>query len=97
MAADETLTHEYLDMLGDPDYSIAATKMLLGKESIALKEGRAFGIQALSGTGSLRIGADFLRSCLGADSVYISAPSWRKLISWKKYSWRKIFISDVIH
>ncbi|XP_053213740.1 aspartate aminotransferase, cytoplasmic-like isoform X2 [Panonychus citri] len=76
MAADETLTHEYLDMLGDPDYSIAATKMLLGKESIALKEGRAFGIQALSGTGSLRIGADFLRSCLGADSVYISAPSW---------------------
>lgn len=76
MAADENLNHEYLDMLGDPEYSNAATTLVLGKDSIALKEGRAFGVQSISGTGALKIGADFLRRCLGYDSVYISAPSW---------------------
>jgi aspartate aminotransferase len=40
-------------------FSKAATSMLLGESSPALAEGRAFGVQALSGTGALRF-ADFI-------------------------------------
>ena len=32
--------------------------------------------QCLSGTGSLRIGAEFLKRIMGCDTVYISAPTW---------------------
>jgi len=60
MAADTTLTHEYLMILGLPAFSEAATGMLLGKDSPVVSEGRAFGIQCLSGTGSLRVAGDFL-------------------------------------
>ena len=33
-------------------------------------------LQCLSGTGSLRIGAEFLKRIMGCDTVYISAPTW---------------------
>ena len=46
-------------------FSKAATLMLLGEDSPALREERAFGVQALSGTGALRLGADFLHRILG--------------------------------
>ena len=39
---------------------------------------QAFGIQCLSGTGALRIGADFLARCANFTTVYVSQPSWRK-------------------
>ena len=74
-------------------FTKAATTMLLGEDSAALKEGRTFGVQvavflnpmkanfcllfqALSGTGSLRIGADFLHRILGKNTVYYSNPTW---------------------
>ena len=40
---------------------------------------KAFGIHCLSGTGSLRVGADFLTRCAKFTTVYVSQPSWRKL------------------
>ena len=33
-------------------------------------------VQALGGTGALRVGLDFLRSRLGCDTVYVSTPTW---------------------
>jgi len=39
-------------------FSVAAARMLVGEESPALKENRIFGVQALSGTGALRL--DFI-------------------------------------
>ena len=38
---------------------------------------KSFGVQCLSGTGSLRVGADFLNRCSKFTTVYISKPSWR--------------------
>ncbi|CAG2175711.1 unnamed protein product [Oppiella nova] len=76
IASDESLNHEYLGQLGDELFSSSATKMLLGSDSKAIAENRAFGIQCLSGTGALRIGADFLRRNAGFKIVYISDPSW---------------------
>ncbi|KAI1290137.1 Aspartate aminotransferase, cytoplasmic [Halotydeus destructor] len=76
ISSDESLNHEYLPILGLAEFSKAATSMLLGSESVALTEGRAFGIQALSGTGALRVGADFLARTVGLKTAYASAPSW---------------------
>ena len=72
----EEINHEYLPVLGLESFTAAATQMLLGTDSPALAENRAVGIQALSGTGALRVGADFLKRILGYDTVYISKPSW---------------------
>ena len=72
----EEVNHEYLPVLGLDSFTAAATQMLLGADSPALAENRAVGIQALSGTGALRVGADFLKRILGYDTVYISKPSW---------------------
>lgn len=78
IANDDSLNHEYLGQLGLEALSQQATEMLLGKDSVLLKENRAFGVQSLSGTGALKIGADFLHRCVKVDSVAISSPSWRK-------------------
>ena len=45
MAADSTLNHEYLPVAGLPSLRDAAVELALGKESPAIAEGRAFGIQ----------------------------------------------------
>lgn len=74
--ADETLNKEYLPVLGFEPLASAATRMLLGADSASLKEGRATGVQCLSGTGSLRVGAEFLARVAGHTVVYSSDPTW---------------------
>ena len=37
---------------------------------------QADAVQSLGGTGSLRIGLDFLNSRLNFDTVYVSNPTW---------------------
>ena len=65
-------------MLGYEPLATAATRMVLGAESVSFKEGRAFGIQCLSGTGALRVGAEFLANIMKASVVYSSNPTWGK-------------------
>lgn len=50
--------------------------MLLGEDSPAIAAGRAFGVQTLSGTGSLRVGAELLNKHLKYTTFYYSAPTW---------------------
>jgi len=76
IAADETINHEYLPVLGMEAFSTAATRMLLGADHISVTENRAFGIQCLSGTGSIRVAADFLSKILGYKTFYMSDPTW---------------------
>ncbi|CAL8138675.1 unnamed protein product [Orchesella dallaii] len=76
MAADESLNKEYLPVLGLAAFSQAATKMLLGAESPALADGRAVGIQTLSGTGALRVAGEFLARTCGRTTIYSSEPTW---------------------
>ncbi|XP_077575706.1 aspartate aminotransferase, cytoplasmic-like [Stigmatopora nigra] len=78
---DDTLNHEYLPILGLPEFRSAASKVALGDDSPAIKEGRVGGVQALGGTGALRIGAEFLRRWYNgvnntATPVYVSSPTW---------------------
>jgi len=70
------INHEYLPVLGFGDFSAASTKLILGKDCPAIAEGRAFGTQSLSGTGCLRVGADFLHRQLNATTVLLSDPTW---------------------
>lgn len=78
LAADDLQNHEYLPVLGLEAFSEAATSMLLGANSPVIAQGRAFGIQSLSGTGALRVAAEFLSRILHYDTFYYSKPSWGK-------------------
>uniref|UniRef100_A0A8K9UKM9 Aspartate aminotransferase n=2 Tax=Oncorhynchus mykiss TaxID=8022 RepID=A0A8K9UKM9_ONCMY len=78
---DNSLNHEYLPILGLPELRSAASKVALGDDSPAIKDGRVGAVQALGGTGALRIGAEFLRRWYNgtnntATPVYVSAPTW---------------------
>lgn len=57
-------------------FSEVSTAVLLGADNPVITEGRAFGIHCLGGTGSLRVGADFLSQILGRKVAYYSNPSW---------------------
>jgi aromatic-amino-acid transaminase len=50
--------------------------LLFGAESDVIKTGRAVTVQALGGTGGLRVGADFLKRISPDATVWISEPSW---------------------
>jgi aspartate aminotransferase len=72
----EEINHEYLPVSGQDVFTKAATKLLLGADSEAIKENRAFGIQSLSGTGALTIGSCFLAKSLNRTTFYYSNPTW---------------------
>jgi len=76
MAADSSLNHEYLPILGLESFSVAAAKMLLGDDHQVLKENKVTSVQSLSGTGALRLAADTLHRVLGSDTFYYSDPTW---------------------
>lgn len=75
MAQDLTLTKNYLKGTGLDAFCNACLKLVLGEQSAAIVENRACSIQALSGTGALRIGFDFLYRN-GFRTAYVSAPTW---------------------
>nr|BAN21059.1 aspartate aminotransferase [Riptortus pedestris] len=76
MAADTSLNHEYLPILGLEAFSQQATALVLGGDNPAIVNGLAFGVQTLSGTGALRVAAEFLCRQLGFNVFYYSDPTW---------------------
>ncbi len=66
----------YLPIDGLPAYDAAVQSLVFGKDCAALKEKRIVTVQALGGTGGLKIGADFLRRIAPQAEVWISDPSW---------------------
>lgn len=73
---DKSLDKEYLPQRGNDKMAALAIQALLGKDSIALKEKRVAVIQSLSGTGALRVCADFLAKFVPGTSVLVSNPTW---------------------
>jgi aromatic-amino-acid transaminase len=73
---DREAPRSYLPIDGIPAYDQAVQVLLLGAEHEAVALGRAVTVQAIGGTGGLKIGADFLRRFSPAAQVYISDPSW---------------------
>jgi aromatic-amino-acid transaminase len=68
--------HVYLPIDGIAAYDRAAQRLIFGAESEVLSSGRAVTVQALGGTGALKVGADFLRRFAPGAQLWISDPSW---------------------
>ena len=72
--------HGYLPIDGIAVYDKAVQGLVFGADSAAVTEGRVATVQALGGTGGLKIGADFLQHLAtrngSAPKVLISDPSW---------------------
>ena len=66
----------YLPIDGIAVYDSAVKNLVFGAESDAVKSGRVATVQALGGTGGLKIGADFLKRLNPGAKVLISDPSW---------------------
>ena len=66
----------YLPIEGIAGYNRAAQELVLGKNSALIADGRAITMQALGGTGALKIGADLLKQLVPGAKVAISDPSW---------------------
>src|ERR1041385_1180008 len=66
----------YLPIDGLAAYDRAVQELVFGKEFAAVTEKRIVTVQAIGGTGGLKIGADFLRQLTPGSEVWISDPSW---------------------
>lgn len=66
----------YLPIDGIALYDQAVQGLVFGAESDVLKSKRVATVQALGGTGGLKIGADFLKRLNPSAKVLISDPSW---------------------
>ncbi len=66
----------YLPIDGMPVYDRAVQRLLFGADSEIVASGRGVTVQALGGTGGLKVGADFLRRFAPTAQVWISDPSW---------------------
>uniref|UniRef100_A0A4W5K0W2 Aspartate aminotransferase n=1 Tax=Hucho hucho TaxID=62062 RepID=A0A4W5K0W2_9TELE len=87
IVADNSLNHEYLPILGLPEFRSSASKIALGEDSPAIQENRVGAVQCLGGTGALKMGAEFLRRWYNGNDnmktpVYVSAPTWGRHAHW---------------
>jgi aromatic-amino-acid transaminase len=81
LAAEKTMMdapkpHGYLPIDGIAAYDTAVKALVFGADSEPVKSGRVATVQALGGTGGLKVGADFLKKLNGTAKVLISDPSW---------------------
>jgi aromatic-amino-acid transaminase len=74
--AEKSAPRSYLPIDGLPAYDRAVQALVFGAESAAARENRVVTVQALGGTGGLKIGADFLRRIAPDSQAWISEPSW---------------------
>lgn len=72
------LDHEYAAIDGIPTYKDKVQKVAFGADSAVVKEGRIASCQSISGTGSLRVGLEFLRTWYPNESakVFVPNPTW---------------------
>jgi aromatic-amino-acid transaminase len=68
--------HGYLPIDGIASYDRSVQELVFGSDSGLLAAGRVATVQALGGTGGLKLGADFLRRVDRQSQVLISDPSW---------------------
>jgi len=66
----------YLPIDGLADYDRAVQELVFGTSSPLVAAKQVVTVQALGGTGGLKIGADFLRRIAPNAGVWISDPSW---------------------
>jgi aspartate aminotransferase len=72
------MDHEYAPIDGIAGFRQKAAAVAFGADSEVLKSGRVATCQSLSGTGSLRLGFEFLRQWFPNKNakIYVSTPTW---------------------
>jgi aromatic-amino-acid transaminase len=73
---DKASPRSYLPIDGIAAYDREVRALLFGVDADVISAGRAVTVQALGGTGALKVGADFLRRFAPGAQVWISDPSW---------------------
>jgi aspartate aminotransferase len=73
---EEETTKEYLGGAGEIAYNQAMIKLLFGKGSVAVDEGRVKAVQTPGGCGALRVLAEFLMRCNPDATIWVSNPTW---------------------
>jgi aspartate aminotransferase len=78
---EQNMDHEYTTIGGVPSFVKLVQELQLGASHPALKEKRVVTVQALSGTGALRVGADFMRRHIDLPGenkkrIYLPNPTW---------------------
>ena len=68
--------HGYLPIDGIAAYDKAVQGLVFGADHPAVLAGRVATVQAVGGTGGLKVGADFLKTLSPGAKVMISDPSW---------------------
>ena len=76
MLIEQPAPRTYLPIEGLAQYDKAVQELVFGADSAVIQEKRAITVQALGGTGALKLGADFLKRFSPSSEVYISDPSW---------------------
>ena len=72
---DKNLDMEYSGIAGDANFVNHALKFAYGEDSVPLRENRVGGVQALSGTGGLRVMGELLHR-FGHKHIYVPNPTW---------------------
>lgn len=73
---DKPTPRGYLPIDGIAAYDNGVKALVFGADSDVVKSGRVSTVQAIGGTGGLKIGADFLKKLNPNAKVMISNPSW---------------------
>jgi aromatic-amino-acid transaminase len=66
----------YLPIDGIAAYDSAVQGLVFGANNPVLRDKRVATVQAIGGTGGLKVGADFLKKLMPGAEVWISDPSW---------------------
>ncbi|HEY4374249.1 MAG TPA: amino acid aminotransferase [Burkholderiales bacterium] len=80
----------YLPIDGIATYDQAVQQLLLGADSPIIAAKRAVTVQALGGTGGLKLAADFLKRFGTSEEVWISDPSWENHRALFEYAGYKV-------
>ncbi|XP_060673127.1 aspartate aminotransferase, cytoplasmic-like [Ziziphus jujuba] len=73
---DMSANKDYLPITGITEFNKLSAKLILAPDSPAIRENRVTTVQCLSGTGSLRLGAEILAKFYHQQTVYIPQPTY---------------------
>eukprot|EP00008_Paramoeba_atlantica_P002931 CAMPEP_0201487378 /NCGR_PEP_ID=MMETSP0151_2-20130828/12672_1 /ASSEMBLY_ACC=CAM_ASM_000257 /TAXON_ID=200890 /ORGANISM="Paramoeba atlantica, Strain 621/1 / CCAP 1560/9" /LENGTH=424 /DNA_ID=CAMNT_0047872389 /DNA_START=55 /DNA_END=1329 /DNA_ORIENTATION=+ len=73
---EKKLNHEYLPIVGHQGFVDCAVQLAYGKDSQLIEDKRVAAVQALSGTGALRVAGEFIKRFAGDKTIYLPKPTW---------------------
>ncbi|KAG0557674.1 hypothetical protein KC19_11G148700 [Ceratodon purpureus] len=76
LVAEKSRNKEYQAITGNQQFNKLSARLILGPDSPAIAKNCVATVQALSGTGALRIGAEFLAAHYAKPQIFLPMPTW---------------------